>query len=94
MKEITLRIDQDLFGGIKIKHQGLDFPEWDFIVINYQYPFTDNASNMALAEKIVKLLKGELLAEEYERGRQDGMKQERALNEMVAINQELGLYGK
>ena len=47
----NLTIERDLFGAIHIK-----LGDFDFIQIQYQHPYTDNASTRALAEKIVALL--------------------------------------
>jgi hypothetical protein len=47
----SVTIDRDITGTMHIK-----IGEFDFIQIQYQHPFTDNAGTKKLAERIVKLL--------------------------------------
>jgi hypothetical protein len=47
----SVTIDRDIMGTMHIK-----IGEFDFIQIQYQHPFTDNAGTKKLAERIVKLL--------------------------------------
>ena len=44
-------IERDILGTLHIK-----LGEFDFVQIQYRYPYTDNASTRALAEKIVYLI--------------------------------------
>ena len=44
-------IERDMFGTLHIK-----LGEFDFVQVQYQYPYTDNAGTRALAEKIVALI--------------------------------------
>jgi hypothetical protein len=44
-------IEKDIFGTVHIK-----MGDFDYIQIQYQYPYTDNASQNALAKRIAELL--------------------------------------
>lgn len=46
-----ITIEKDVFGTVHIK-----LGDFDYIQIQYQYPYTDNASQNALAKRIAELL--------------------------------------
>lgn len=48
-----LTIQRDMMGAIHIKSG-----EFDYVQIQYQYPYTDNASTQRLAEQVVAILEG------------------------------------
>jgi len=50
-------VEKDFMGTVHIKmqHEGMGEP-FDFIQIQYDYAYTDNASQAALAREILKLL--------------------------------------
>lgn len=51
-------MESDIFGTthIKVQHEGME--AFDFIQIQYQYPYTDNASNEVIANRILAMLGG------------------------------------
>ena len=51
--------DTDCFGtvSIKMQHEGMD--EFTFIKMGYNYAYTSNAHQRDLADRIVRILKGE-----------------------------------
>ncbi len=51
--------DKDMFGtvSIKMQHEGMD--EFTFIKMNYNYAYTDNSHQRMMADRIVRILKGE-----------------------------------
>lgn len=48
-----LTIHRDMMGTIHIKAG-----DFDYVQIQYQYPYTDNASTQLLAEQVVAILEG------------------------------------
>ncbi len=47
----AVTVERDLFGTMHIK-----VGDFDYVQVKYQYPYTDNASTRALAERIAELL--------------------------------------
>ena len=53
----TLIVERDIFGTMHIKMPAHDGGEpFDFVQVQYRYPYTDNQSTMQLADQIAQLI--------------------------------------
>lgn len=76
-----LTIHRDMMGTIHIKAG-----DFDYVQIQYQYPYTDNASTQRLAEQVVAILEG---SSEVEKLRAE---RDAALAELEACRKDAELY--